>query len=247
MLQKLRHMLLSLPVLTAAGLFALYLGVGFWGLPALVKWQGEKLVREKLGQNLTLTDIRFNPLVFKLEVRNLALPGKSRARLQDVELGVTALSLSAPGGTAPLLAVEKMGLQGGRVDLGQRQVNASTNAQGRLDWTTLVHPSADTPPEPPAGAPWRVSIANTTVAAVADHFQDARQGLRAKVQLDARVDQYGSAKIGGQISLLSPEKLTEIDMVFRNLEMSSLSPYVVRFAGYRVAGGRLWLAGHKAL
>ena len=63
----------------------------------------------------------------------------------------------------------------------------------------------------------------------------------AKVQLDARVDDYGSAKIGGQISLLSPEKLTEIDMAFSNLEMSSLSPYVVKFAGYRIAGGRLWL------
>jgi hypothetical protein len=63
----------------------------------------------------------------------------------------------------------------------------------------------------------------------------------AKLQLDARVDQYGSAKIGGQISLLSPERLTEIDMAFRNLELTSLSPYVVKFAGYRIAGGRLWL------
>ena len=63
----------------------------------------------------------------------------------------------------------------------------------------------------------------------------------AKLQLDAQVDQYGSAKIGGQISLMSPEKLTEIDMAFRNLEMTSLSPYVVKFAGYRIAAGRLWL------
>ncbi|MFT6697814.1 MAG: hypothetical protein ACJAR7_000855 [Polaromonas sp.] len=63
----------------------------------------------------------------------------------------------------------------------------------------------------------------------------------AKVQLDARVEDYGSAKIGGQISLLSPEKLTDINMAFSNLELSSLSPYTVKFAGYRIAGGRLWL------
>ena len=60
-------------------------------------------------------------------------------------------------------------------------------------------------------------------------------------QLDAQVDSYGSAKIGGQLSLLRPEQLTEIEMTFRNLEMTSLSPYVVKFAGYRIAGGRLAL------
>ncbi|MDH5540178.1 MAG: DUF748 domain-containing protein, partial [Rhizobacter sp.] len=63
----------------------------------------------------------------------------------------------------------------------------------------------------------------------------------AKLQLDARVDKYGSAKIRGQISVLKPEKLTEIDMAFRNLEMTSLSPYVAKFAGYRIAAGRLSL------
>ncbi|MBE0621810.1 MAG: DUF748 domain-containing protein [Burkholderiales bacterium] len=63
----------------------------------------------------------------------------------------------------------------------------------------------------------------------------------AKLQLDAGVDKYGSAKIRGQINVLHPEKLTDIDVAFRNLEMSSLSPYVAKFAGYRIAGGRLAL------
>ncbi len=63
----------------------------------------------------------------------------------------------------------------------------------------------------------------------------------AKVQLDARVDKFGSARIRGQASILQPEKLTEIDMAFRNLEMTSLSPYVVKFAGYEIASGRLSL------
>lgn len=63
----------------------------------------------------------------------------------------------------------------------------------------------------------------------------------AQVQLDAQVDTYGSAKIRGQISVAQPEKSTAIDMNFRNLEMTSLSPYVVKFAGYRVIGGQLTL------
>ncbi len=384
MLQKLRRILLSLPVLTVAGLCALYLVVGFWGFPALAKWQGEKQVREKLGQTLSVADIRFNPLVFQLEVRDLALAdeqgkallgfkrlwvdfelwrslvdqswtfseatldapqlqftllkngqhnfsallaklegdntepqepsplprlavqrlavmdgvvevsdeqlapplisriaplalsvdglstgAKATTRyqltvptaqgesftsdgslslnpialqgqlalkdiqvntlvralsrwvaidapagqlaangrfdlavdaqnqlvgtLQGLGLNVTGLSVTAPGGTAPLLALEKIGLTDGRVDLSQQQVhfaqftlnkgqvNAATNAQGQLDWATLVRPRPDTPPEPPAGAPWQVSIADASISSVAVNFQDAKQGQHAKI------------------------------------------------------------------
>ncbi|MBN8515497.1 DUF748 domain-containing protein [Accumulibacter sp.] len=63
----------------------------------------------------------------------------------------------------------------------------------------------------------------------------------AKVQLDARVDKYGSAKIRGQISVFRPARLTDIEMTFRNLTMSSLSPYVIKFAGRRITGGQLAL------
>ncbi|MCZ4315602.1 DUF748 domain-containing protein [Comamonadaceae bacterium G21597-S1] len=63
----------------------------------------------------------------------------------------------------------------------------------------------------------------------------------AQVQLDARVDKFGSARIRGQISVLQPERLTDIAMAFRNLDMSAMSPYVVKFAGYEIASGRLTL------
>ena len=63
----------------------------------------------------------------------------------------------------------------------------------------------------------------------------------SKLQLEARVDRYGAAKIGGQINVRRPTRFTEVDMAFRNLEMTSLSPYVAKFAGYRIASGRLEL------
>lgn len=66
----------------------------------------------------------------------------------------------------------------------------------------------------------------------------------AQLQLDARVDKYGSAKIHGQISVRQPEKFTDIDMAFRNLELTSLSAYIAKFAGYRIASGRLALDLH---
>ena len=55
------------------------------------------------------------------------------------------------------------------------------------------------------------------------------------------MDKYGSAKIRGQISLQNPEKFTDIEMTFRNLDMPSLSPYVAKFAGYRIKAGTLAL------
>ncbi len=63
----------------------------------------------------------------------------------------------------------------------------------------------------------------------------------AKLELDARVNEFGSAKIGGQLNLRRPEASTDVKMAFRNLEMTTLSPYVVRFAGYRIDGGTLSL------
>jgi len=40
---------------------------------------------------------------------------------------------------------------------------------------------------------------------------------------------------------LQPERLTDIEMVFRNLDMTALSPCAIRFAGYRIVSGRLSL------
>lgn len=62
---------------------------------------------------------------------------------------------------------------------------------------------------------------------------------KAQVQLDAQVDKFGSATIRGQASVRQPELLTEIDLTFRNLAMTTLSPYVAKFAGYRIDAGRL--------
>ncbi|MEJ2534331.1 MAG: DUF748 domain-containing protein, partial [Gammaproteobacteria bacterium] len=61
----------------------------------------------------------------------------------------------------------------------------------------------------------------------------------AAVNLEGRVNEYGSARIEGEINAWSPTDLTHIDMTFRNLDMSRLSPYTVQFAGYRIDGGRI--------
>lgn len=62
---------------------------------------------------------------------------------------------------------------------------------------------------------------------------------RARMELDARVDEFGSAQIRGSMNLFKPRVFTDMSLIFRNLEMTSLTPYAAKFAGYRVASGKL--------
>lgn len=61
---------------------------------------------------------------------------------------------------------------------------------------------------------------------------------QAKVQLDGRVDQYGVAKISGVIRPSDFARASDIDLVFRNLEMKNLSPYSGKFAGRLIKSGK---------
>ncbi len=63
--------------------------------------------------------------------------------------------------------------------------------------------------------------------------------LSSKIQLDGRVDQYGMAKIGGNINVFDPAKATDINLVFRNVEMTNLTPYSGKFAGRLIESGKL--------
>jgi hypothetical protein len=61
----------------------------------------------------------------------------------------------------------------------------------------------------------------------------------ASVDLEGQVNEFGLARINGSINAWDPVQQTDIDLVFRNLEISRLSPYSVAFAGYEIAQGRL--------
>lgn len=61
----------------------------------------------------------------------------------------------------------------------------------------------------------------------------------ARVQLAGRVAQYGSARIRGTVNLDAPRSLADFEADFRNLPVEALTPYIVKFAGYRVESGRL--------
>ena len=67
------------------------------------------------------------------------------------------------------------------------------------------------------------------------------KNARAQVKLSGRIDDYGQANIEGEINAFDPKGYTDIGMVFRNVEMTSLSPYSGKFAGRRIASGKISL------
>ena len=62
---------------------------------------------------------------------------------------------------------------------------------------------------------------------------------RATVDLHGKVDRYAPVDISGVVNLLAARSYTDIKMKFRGLELTRMTPYSVRFAGYKIASGTL--------
>jgi hypothetical protein len=66
------------------------------------------------------------------------------------------------------------------------------------------------------------------------------------VKLQGGVDQYGLAKINGQLNTKDPKTFTDMKVVFENLELKEYTPYSLEFLGYKIKDGKLFLnLGYK--
>ncbi len=61
----------------------------------------------------------------------------------------------------------------------------------------------------------------------------------SQVELDGKVDQYGSARIRGSLQPFHATDFTDLKLSFRNLEMNRLTPYSGKFAGRKIVSGTL--------
>ncbi len=61
----------------------------------------------------------------------------------------------------------------------------------------------------------------------------------ALVELDGKVDDYGSARLRGSIQPFRATDFTDLKLTFRNLEMAELTPYSGKFAGRKIDSGKL--------
>jgi hypothetical protein len=63
----------------------------------------------------------------------------------------------------------------------------------------------------------------------------------SKVLVEGTVDEHGFAKATGFINAFDPIAFTDITVAFRNIELTDLTPYSGKFAGYRIKKGKLSL------
>jgi hypothetical protein len=69
----------------------------------------------------------------------------------------------------------------------------------------------------------------------------SRPGAHGQVELDGQVDDYGLARAVGQIDLFNATDFTDLKVIFRNVEMTRLTPYSATFAGRKIESGKLSL------
>lgn len=64
---------------------------------------------------------------------------------------------------------------------------------------------------------------------------------RAEVSMEGKVDEFGLARLSGNLSPLGATEYTDLKAIFRNLEMKNLTPYSGKFAGRKIESGKLSL------
>lgn len=70
---------------------------------------------------------------------------------------------------------------------------------------------------------------------------NSKPGQSARVQLEGKADPYAPVKIEGSLNLLSPAQFADVHLRFTNVDMTTLSPYSGKFAGYRIKMGKMSL------
>lgn len=69
----------------------------------------------------------------------------------------------------------------------------------------------------------------------------SKRDARSQIELDGRVDEFGLARIRGTLNPFAARDNTDVNVVFKNVDMVSATPYAMKFAGYKIAEGKISL------
>ena len=67
----------------------------------------------------------------------------------------------------------------------------------------------------------------------------SKAGSRATIALDGKVDRYAPVHIAGEINALAATSYANVQMSFKNMELTGMSPYSGKFAGYWIDKGKM--------
>ena len=76
---------------------------------------------------------------------------------------------------------------------------------------------------------------------------DSQQQKPAKVDIKGKVDRYAPVTISGALTPFDPMASLDIDTRFNRQELTTLTPYSGKFAGYRIRKGRMNLQLHYVI
>ena len=76
---------------------------------------------------------------------------------------------------------------------------------------------------------------------------DNRQPNPAKIDIKGKVDRYAPVTIAGALNPFDPMASLDITTSFKRVELTTLTPYSGKFAGYRIRKGRLSLDLHYVI
>ena len=62
---------------------------------------------------------------------------------------------------------------------------------------------------------------------------------RAQIDLKGQVDEYSPVTIAGVANVLGAKEYLDLNMAFRNMELTTFNPYSGKFAGYNITKGKL--------
>ncbi|SFB13527.1 DUF748 domain-containing protein [Azotobacter beijerinckii] len=150
--------------------------------------------------------------------------------------------------------------------------NLSTNvselliAQGQRQPAQMPPSRAAKPTEQPAAPPLGIHVGTVEIKDGSANFADFslkpnfataiqqlngrigsldnRQSKPATVDVKGRVDRYAPVSIKGSLNPLDPLESLDIATRFQRVELTTLTPYSGKFAGYRIRKGRLNLDLH---
>lgn len=78
------------------------------------------------------------------------------------------------------------------------------------------------------------------LAGTADALSSDRD-TRSQFLFEGRIEEFGYARLSGSINAFAPRDRTTFRVQMRNVDLTRATPYSMRFAGYRIATGRLSL------
>ncbi len=162
---------------------------------------------------------------------------------------------------APRLRLSPTQLDLGRLQIDGLQAKLLIDAQKNVNWDGLWQTPPGTPAAASSPAPRlrlqhlrlreaRVDFADLSLAlpfAVRIHqgegelagLDTAPGSAPAELRFDGQVDDYGQAQASGRLQALDPTGFSDVQLRFRNIEMTRLTPYTATFAGRRIASGKL--------